>query len=26
MRVDLEALNREVVLHSGGADKDATQS
>ncbi|MDQ7788279.1 MAG: DNA-directed RNA polymerase subunit alpha [Thermodesulfovibrionales bacterium] len=26
MRVDLEALNREVVLHGGGVNKDATQS
>jgi DNA-directed RNA polymerase subunit alpha len=26
MRVDLDALNREVVLHGGGVDKDATQS
>ena len=26
MRVDLEALSREMVTQSGGADKDATQS
>lgn len=26
MRVDLEALNKEVVMQSGGVEKDATQS
>jgi DNA-directed RNA polymerase subunit alpha len=26
MRVDLEALNRETVLQSGGVEQDATQS
>lgn len=26
MRVDLEALNKEAVMQSGGVEKDATQS
>jgi DNA-directed RNA polymerase subunit alpha len=26
MRVDLDALNREVVLQTGGVQQDATQS